>query len=150
MRAHRSIDLLLAATILFSQIVSGIHMAGHVHGPIVENAWQAPHPTHLTVAEHKALHESVSPTPVANDSTDNQAQLLASVSPVSTHDQAQTTQDLSCVIYHIYAGSHCVATGSELVLATTSFTIWQSALPSPAHRTLRAEHNTIRGPPAFS
>ncbi len=140
MRATPSIHLLIAAAILFSQIVSGIHMAGHVHGmgphATVTSA-QAPlqleHPAGLTPAEHKALHL-----------LDKQASAL----PDSPHGQASLDQ--SCVIYHVYAGSHCAAAGSAVLHGATPVAFVQQQLSSPLMLTQRPEHNAIRGPPVVS
>ena len=140
MRATRSIHLLIAAAILFSQIVSGIHMAGHVHavGPLAAvSSAQAPlqleHPAGLTPAEHKALHLQGKRASSLTDSPQSQASL-----------------DQSCVIYHVYAGSHCAAAGSAVFHGATPVALPQQELSLPLLLTQRPEHNAIRGPPAFS
>ncbi len=144
MRVQRSLHLLIAATILFSQIVAGVHMAGHMHGPAV--AWaatsadsltktslQASHAAHLMASKHETLH-----------------QLAYHVTAASDSDEDQISLELSCAIYHIYAGSHCLAENPVVSITSTSLvSVQQTRLPSEPLRP-RPEHNTIRGPPVFS
>ncbi|MGQ7845309.1 hypothetical protein ACUNV4_12580 [Granulosicoccus sp. 3-233] len=140
MHTSRSIHLLIAAAILFSQIVSSVHMAGHVHvvHPGVAmtsahaSAWPA-HPAGMTEAEHRALHEHGKRSSSSPDASQSQASL-----------------DRSCVIYHVYAGSHCAAIGSAVSSGVTPIAFRQQELPPPARLLQLPEHNAIRGPPAFS
>ncbi len=144
MRTHHSIHLLIAVSILFSQIVAGFHMAGHVHGPAV-NTTSAPaesfliaslqtlHPAHLTTDGHEALHQQV---------------YNISASPDSV--QGQSYLDLSCFIYHVYAGSLCVSANPAAIPGGMALASRQQVLHSSAPLAPRPEHLSIRGPPVFS
>ncbi len=144
MRVKRSLHLLIAAAILFSQIVTGIHMAGHMQGPAVAFAAPAAAPpmmaslhesrsVHLTTGNHEALHQQQLHITTSSDS-----------------DKGQSSHELSCVIYHIYAGSHCLAENPVVSIAGSFLvSLQQISFSSEPLRSL-PEHNAIRGPPEFS
>ena len=142
MHSFRPLHLLIAAAILFSQIVSGIHMAGHVHvdEPLTAftespaPAWSA-HAADLTDAEHRALHLQ---------------DIQHAIASSAESDEHQASLDFSCVIYHIYAGFHGAAAGCVELPAATHVAFAPQTRVSPALLTPIASHNAIRGPPVSS
>ncbi len=142
MHSPRSLHLLIAAAILFSQIASAIHMAGHVHAEAPLAAFAVPsaadgltHPPGLTAAEHEALHRQGNEHGIAS---------------LTESGQQPTSMDFSCVIYHIYAGSQAAAAACVDLPATPHITLAGQTLTSPALLTLTVSGNAIRGPPHTS
>lgn len=149
MRHTRSIHLLIAAAILFSQIVAGIHMAGHVQIPVAALA-SASAPLSFGGAiqsEHSKLARFGSESGAGFGSVHKHA-----IPGVAFSDgvPSQNALDQSCVIYHIYAGSHCVSVSPAALLVGTSLASRVQAVQPPVLAWQQFEHNVIRGPPVLS
>lgn len=163
MRTARSIHLLVAAAILFSQIVAGVHMAGHVHLPAGASL-QVAHadslhagPNGNFAAEFASELSGEFSAELTAEPTGRQTGRLTSAehdalhsAPLHGDSQGPVNADRSCVIYHVYAGSQCIGASSSAVAVASVQTSAGPPTTVSAQRAPLPEHYFIRGPPLFS
>lgn len=132
MRVSRLSIVLLVAAVLFGQIVSAMHMVGHLH--VTAHAVpEIEHPPHLTPIEHAALH----------------GQALRSAA-MAEEPHGSNAAERVCAIYHVHATSQCLMVAPWQLPVAVLLQAVTVTLPVPAAPVHRHTDNAIRGPPVFS